>query len=385
MAKTVLRGMTWSHRRAVDPLLATLPAFAARRPDVAVEWSSRSLHGFEFAPIETLAEQNDLIILDHPFCGDIAATECLLPLESVVDDGLVRAFVGPSLESYRYDGRIWALPVDAACQVAVARPDLLEVLGGEVPGTWDQVLDLGKAARRRGLALAIGLRGVHGLMTFFTLCANLGRPCGTEPDEPLLDRTTARAALQAMRALLDYCPREAVDWNSIELHDVLAAGDDLVYCPAVYCYATYAEADQAHPLRFFDLPGLERATPAGSTIGGTGIGVSAKTSDRDAALAYVRFLAEPETQRAFAMNHGQPARRDIWDAGDIDARFGNCYSATRATMEAAWTRPRYPGYLGFQAAAGDLVENHLRGDIAESILLDRLEKLHRTSARHVPI
>jgi len=218
-------------------------------------------------------------------------------------------------------------------------------------------------------------------MTFFTLCANLGRPCGTRPDEPLADRATALTALDAMRDLLAYCPKEVVDWNSIELHDALVARDDLVFCPAVYCYATYAEADQPHPLRFFDLPTLEGAAPRGSTIGGTGIGVSATASDPEAALTYVRFLMEPMTQRAFAMHHGQPARCDTWEASDIDARFGGCYAATRATMEAAWTRPRYAGYLGFQAAAGTLVEHFLRGDIQGSALLERLEAAHRAGAR----
>ncbi len=40
------------------------------------------------------------------------------------------------------------------------------------------MFDLGSVARRHGQWLAIGLKGVHSLMTFFTLCANLGTPCG---------------------------------------------------------------------------------------------------------------------------------------------------------------------------------------------------------------
>ena len=55
-------------------------------------------------------------------------------------------FVGPSLASYRYDGHIWALPVDAAAQVAVSRPDLMQRLGAEVPRTWEDVIRLGKHA-----------------------------------------------------------------------------------------------------------------------------------------------------------------------------------------------------------------------------------------------
>jgi multiple sugar transport system substrate-binding protein len=376
-----LRGMTWAHRRAIDPLLGTLDGFRAQRPDVAVEWSSRPLHGFEFTPVDELARRYDLIILDHPFCGDIAATGCLMPLDALATGEIEQAFVGPSLASYRYGGHLWALPVDAACQVGVARPDLLDRLDRAAPRSWDEMLDLGRRARSRGLWLAIGLKGVHSLMTFFTLCANLGRPCAVAPDQPLADRDTARAALAAMRALLACCPPESLDWNSIALHDAMTARDDLAYCPAVYCYATYAEDDMRAKLRFADLPGLIGPDPRGSTIGGAGIGVSAGCAHGDAAFDYISYLMTDDTQREFARHHGQPATASAWEDPDINARFGDCYEATRATIEAAWIRPRYPGYLAFQAEAGALIEQHLRGEIAEPALLDRLAALHRADAK----
>ncbi len=369
-----LEGITWQHRRAVDPLLGTLSAFRAQRPDIEVAWEARPLHGFEFQPVAELAERYDLIVLDHPFVGDIAASRCLLPLDALVDEELAGTFVGPSLEAYRYGGHIWALPVDAACQVAVYRPDVLG--DAPVPRSWSEMLAIGERARARGIKLAIALKGVHGLMTFFTLCANLGRPCSSDPDEPLVDRETAAIVLDAMRRLLALCPREALDWNSIALHEAMAARDDLIYCPAVYCYATYAEADNAHPLRFADLAGFEGPLPAGSTIGGAGIGVSARVADRAAAFAYLRFLMQRATQRLFAFHHGQPARRDCWQDAEIDARFGGCYTNTIKTIELAWVRPRYRGYLAFQAEGGRLIEAHLRGAIGEPRLLDELARLH---------
>lgn len=377
MVERQLRGMTWGHRRAIDPLIATLPEFQRRHPDIAVTWDSRPLHGFEFTPVEELAQRYDLIILDHPFCGDIARTGALLPLDELVTPAIEQAFVGPSLVTYRYDDRIWALPVDAACQVAVARPELLAVLDRPAPTNWPDLLQLGEAAQRKGQKLAIGLRGVHSLMTFFTLCANLGRPCATDPMQLLIDRDTAKQALDAIKALLGYCPPQALDWNSIELHDAMVARDDLVFCPAVYCYATYAEADIVHPLRFSNLPGLVDSNPRGSTIGGTGFGISAKVKDRDAAFAYARYLMESATQKAFAAHHGQPARVDSWEDPTIGARFSGCYADTRATMEGCWIRPRYAGYLAFQAAGGTLVEQHLRGEAGFDALMSRLETLHR--------
>ena len=368
----VLRGVTWDHRRAVDPLAATLPAYRRRHPDVDIDWQARSLHGFEFTPVNDLARDFDLIVLDHPFCGAIAQSKCLIALDDLLE-GQDANFIGPSLTSYRFDGHIWALPVDAACQVAVSRPDLLAALGEPVPRTWEEMFALARPAARRGMKPAVAFKGVHSLMTFFTLCANLGGPCGTEPSEPFVDRGVAREALGAMRRLAGLCPPEALDWNSIALHDAMVARDDLLYCPAVYCYATYAEADARRPLRFHDLPGLAAADPRGSTIGGTGLGISAFCTQPEAAMSYARFLLEPATQMQFAVHHGQPARIEAWQNPDIDSRFGHCFSATRKTMEACWIRPRHDGYLAFQACGGELMESHLRGDIDETALLAGLE------------
>jgi multiple sugar transport system substrate-binding protein len=377
MAVVRLRGMTWDHRRAIDPLLATQAMFAKVHPEIEITWSSRPLRGFEFTPVAELARSYDMIILDHPFCGEIAATGCLLPVDKVVSDA-VSAFVGPSLETYVYAGKTWAVPVDAACQVAVSRPDLLAQLDATAPRDWSAMLDLGRRAGQHGVKLAIGLRGVHSLMTFFTLCANFGKPCATSPGEPLVEPDVARAVLGHMRALLEFCPREALDWNSIALHDAMVARDDLIFCPAVYCYATYAEDDQRHPLRFHDFPGP--LGPRGSTIGGTGLGISAHCANHEAALAYARFAATAATQAAFALHHGQPARREAWQDAKINTHFGGCYAATRRTMESCWIRPRFAGYLGFQAKAGDLIEHHLRGEIAERDLLDRLQAMFESSA-----
>ena len=379
MARVKLRGMTWGHRRAIDPLLATKAALEQRHPEIEIEWASRPLSGFEYTPVPDLAREYDLIVLDHPFCGEIAATGCLLPVDDVIAASGGDRYVGPSLATYTYAGACWAVPIDGAAQVAVSRPDLLHALDAMPPIDWRELLALGRKAAEHGLKLAIGLKGVHSLMTFFTLCANLGRPCSTDPERPLIDRETASTALDHLRSLLGYCPKESLDWNSIALHDAMVARDDLVTCPAVYCYATYAEADQRKPLRFHDLPGPNG--PKGSTIGGAGLGLSAMRGNADAALAYARFAAAPEVQRLFAENHGQPARREAWTDPAIDTRFGRCYSQTLATMQACWTRPRFPGYLRFQSQGGDLIEQHLRGAMDEVTLLDRLQRAFEASGR----
>ena len=68
-----LRGMTWDHTRGFLPVVATGQRFAELNPGVEIIWEKRSLKAFEEFPVEKLAADYDLIVLDHPFVGYSAA------------------------------------------------------------------------------------------------------------------------------------------------------------------------------------------------------------------------------------------------------------------------------------------------------------------------
>ena len=67
-----LKGMTWNHPRGYLPLEAAAREWEART-GVAVNWDKRSLQDFESFPVELLAREYDLIIIDHPHVGQITA------------------------------------------------------------------------------------------------------------------------------------------------------------------------------------------------------------------------------------------------------------------------------------------------------------------------
>ena len=377
-----IQGITWAHKRAIQPLEALNIAFKKIRPDVEISWATRPLSGFEFDPIDQLAIENDLIIYDHPFCGKVDATGCLINLNELVEmAGSSTSYIGPSMDSYFYGGGSWAIPVDAACQVSAYRPDLLSNLDHELPLTWDDACLLAEKCAARGLTAGIGLNGVHALMTFFSLCANLGQPFASDNCGPFENNTAIPEALAQMRRFLDLCQAPVLDWNSIELQEQLSSSDDLVYCPAVYGFSTYGEGHRRNKLAFAHFPGLANSNPnAGSTIGGAGLGISTRVLGNppifEAALEYVRLAASPQVQSSiFSSHHGQPACTESWCNDEIDLRFNGFFSATKSTIEKSWIRPRYQGYLRFQAIGGNLIETHLRGNLSEKELLVRLYKL----------
>jgi multiple sugar transport system substrate-binding protein len=161
-----LRGMAWDHPRAYQPL----EAFAKECPSPAVSWDRRSLADFEARPVTELARQYDVMIIDHPGLGAAIAAGAIQPLRRLVPRGVMAerkatSFV-PTWDSYVVGGQPWALPVDAATQVSVYRPDLMTA----APRGWAEVPAL---AREHRVALCLG--GPHAFLAVLAMCAPGGQ------------------------------------------------------------------------------------------------------------------------------------------------------------------------------------------------------------------
>ena len=362
---TTLRGMTWSHPRGYDPMVA-VSAEWQRETGVGIHWDKRSLQDFESYPVETLAREYDLIVIDHPHVGQITAEGCLHPLPDAPE--IARASVGLSYPSYVWQGKQWAYPIDAATQVQAIRPDLI----GQAPATWDEVLDLAKSGR-----VAIPLRAPHILMSFLTLVANAGHPVRTEGPGQFVDRKAGIAALERLAALAALVDPACYDWDPIEVYERMAAGDQIACVPLAYGYVSYSRRDApGKRLSFHDIaetrPG---AGVAGSALGGTGIAVSAFSTKPEAAIAFARHVAGPEVQRGlYAGSGGQVGHGEAWHDANVDAEAGGFYSGTARTLAGAVLRPRHDGYMPFQDAASARIAQALKdGDFGAAI--DDMDRL----------
>ncbi len=364
----VLRGMTWDHARGHAPLVAASTAFGERNPGVTIRWDRRSLQDFEHFPVQTLARDYDLIVMDHPHVGQLADGGALLPLDGRDDaalDALAQASVGPSFESYRWHGHLWALPIDAAAQVQAWRPDLLAAPVRD----WGQVLAL--AAKGRVL---LPLRAPHALMSFFTLAANAGTPCAVQPG-PLLPPGAGAATLERLRRIADLVDPRCFALDPIAALDLMAEADDWSLIPLVYGYVPYAQPGFRRRLvKFADIPRLGPAGVAGSALGGTGLAVSASSAAPDVAAAFAFFAASEAVQKTlYAAHSGQPGHRAAWLDPAVNAASADFYLETFATLSQAWLRPRHAGYIGFQHAGSQILDGFLHGDLSTASALRDLD------------
>jgi multiple sugar transport system substrate-binding protein len=354
---TLLRGMTWSHPRGFDPMVACSTLWQ-ERSGVEIGWDKRSLQDFESFPVEELARLYDLIVIDHPHVGQITAEGCLEPLDvagrEVELAALARASVGASFPSYTWMGRQWAFPIDAATQVQAWRPDLIAG-----PATaWRDVLDLA----RKGAVLC-PMRPPHSLMCLYTLTANLGRACDEGNRSSFIDPDTGRQAYDLIAELVAAIDPGCFAMDPIAVFERMAEpGSSIACAPLIYGYVSYArEGFRPSRIAFADIPVAGWAGPVGSALGGTGIAVSARSQNLEAALDFAYWVAGGDVQRGpYAASGGQPGHAAAWDDAAVNAPVLDFYRRTRATLEGAWVRPRHDGAMAFQQAAAERLNQGLR-------------------------
>ena len=373
-----LTGITWNHTRGYLPLVATAQRFSDRDPGIEIVWHKRSLQEFADAPIERLAESFDLLVIDHPFVGYAAGHPTLLPLEEYLSADYLADqaanSVGRSFESYHFGGHLWALAIDAATPVSAHRPDLLERYGVSLPGTWVELL----ALARRGF-VALPVIPVDALMAFYMLCLALSEEPFASGEE-VVSPSTAAAALEALRELVACCEPACLDRNPIRTYEAMVARDDLVYCPFAFGYSTYAQPTYADPpLKFGGLVTLD-GRRLRSTLGGTGLAISRRCQEVDLAVTYAQFVASPVCQRdLYTRAGGQPGHRGAWLDPVVNTDAGDFYRDTLPTLDEAYLRPRYDGYIPFQDRAGELVHAYLRDGGDPRRTLAELNRYYRES------
>lgn len=362
------RGLTWDHPRGRVWLEAANALWRER--GVEVVWDTQPLEGFETNRIDELCAEYDLVVLDHPHVGDAVATLSLQSLESIFGDAapaLDQRYAGPSLDSYKFDGGTWALPIDAATQVSARDPRVVE----QEPCTWDDVERLAGE-----VPVALSLAGPHAILNVFSVASALGSEPRDMAGAPWLEERIVVLALEILGAVHERARHEYAMLNPIGLLERLGSDDPLAYVPLVYGYVNYSLPTRARPVAFANAPRVTDGGLPGSTIGGTGIAVSRRAIITDVFRGYLEWIVSDSTQRRVVPEfEGQPAAARAWSDVETDTGAGHFYSNTRETIEASVVRPRYAGFPGAQQKAAAIVRAALAGDLAHRDAAGKLTAL----------
>jgi multiple sugar transport system substrate-binding protein len=367
-----LRGITWDHPRGHGSLVAASAAYASLHPEVQLSWYARSLQAFADAPVEDLASQFDLVVVDHPHVGQLSGSGSLVALDLMGDrkeiNLLAEQSVGASHRSYQFGGHQWALAIDAAAHVSAYCPDRLAA----APSRWDDVI----ALAREG-AVVWPYKPVDALMSFFTLASNLGHPCFSN-GRSVVDREAGAEALDYLFELAGLVPDACSSMNPISALDAMSSPDGPAYCPLLFGYSNYARPGfRPRLVRFQNIPAVSSSEPVGAVLGGAGIAVSVGASSIEEAIKFGVWVAGADCQRtSYFEGGGQPANAVAWGDEAVNQASSNFFRDTRETLERAWLRPRFPGFLDFQASGGAAIHDFLLRRSGSAHTLELLQGLY---------
>ncbi|CAN5795067.1 extracellular solute-binding protein [soil metagenome] len=382
MGTIILKGITWGHSRGITPLQAISQRFSELNPGVEIQWEKRTLQQFADFPIEKLTTEYDLLIIDHPWVGCAAVTNCVLPLneylpEEYLADQLKNS-VGYSHLSYAYNNKQWALAIDAATPVASYRKDLLEKNNVAVPTTWEEVVALAKMGKVAVPAIPIDL-----LMNFYTFClANGNAPFKNE--DQIIDRETGIKAIDTMKELYKLVDKSMYKRNPIAVVELMASTYDYWYCPFAYGYSNYSRAGYAdNIIHYADVVTFNK-DKLSTTIGGTGLAVSAFSNHKDLAVKFATMAVSANCQRTmYVQNGGQPGHLAAWLDETANELTHDFFSKTLPVMENGYVRPRYNGYLHFQDNAGEPLHQCIMNDTDATQALAKMNLIYKSSIKEI--
>jgi len=375
-----LKGIAWDHPRGYEPLRAASKEFKTKHPNVSINWDIRSLKEFGDMPIEDLIEKYDLITIDHPYMGQAHANKLLVDvskhLSSKELNDCSTQTVGPSFNSYKYKGKLFALPIDAAALVAAYRKDLLaKNKVKNLPLKREDLFTFYKQLPAHSVAWA--LCPTDFWCAFLTICAqNAGRDFIADFT---VDDKVGAAALDEIKQHLDHIHPESINWNPIQILDQMAGDDKLIYAPYLFGYTNYSRANYAKNIVHFINSPINPENLVSTILGGVGLSVSAKTKHISETIEFVKYVASAEVQTAiYTKDAGQPGNIIAWNDEANNIMCGDFFSNTLKTMENAYVRPQHPGWNSFQEAGAWLLHEGVVANVASTTLVKQLNDLYQT-------
>lgn len=345
---------------------------------VRIHWDKRTLDEFGHKPIDQLAGDYDLIVIDHPWAGFCFDRNLVLDQKELLTPqqwgDLENNCVGAAFSSYLFDDKLLAIPIDLATPVPSWRPDLINTGGFQLPATWEDLVLMADSGQVIMPAFNADLF-LNWLMLLHALDAH-----PFEHRDIIAEKDKAIEAASLLKRLTERMPKEIINWNPINIAELMTRYDKFIYCPFAYSYGNYCRASFVDkPLRYGNLIQLN-GRRLKSIVGGTGIAISAKCTEIELALDFSLYCAGAKVQsNIYTLAGGQAVRKEAWLNKDVTALVGGFYMDSYISHSEALVRPRYNGYVPLQQHAGAWLQQFILGETDGNKLMEGINKCYRES------
>lgn len=344
----------------------------------------------------------DLISVNLPWVGELAATDSLMPLDDLLD--LERLdpsdFHEASWNACHWNGKCYGIPVETTCELLMFRTDLFRRENVAPPATIDQLLAAaqklhGSVAGISGIAWNAA-RGTPLGHTFMMAMADFGQPIidlkrsgngystshlGSMTYKAMIDTQAGLAAAEFLCQLLEYSPPGILTMSWYERTRCFAEGR-VAMAYGFSQMTPYFEQDETSPTYgktdFVPHPtgcGAEPLSPVGGFILGIPRNLPAKRLEN--VVTALETFTSSRAQRLFVENGSRGCSR--YSASDDPlVRAGSPVVekidelARKGSLQ-SWPRPPIPEIGSITQLCGVIMHDMLRGIISPKEAVERAQ------------
>jgi multiple sugar transport system substrate-binding protein len=272
-------------------------------------------------------------------------------------------------------GSLFGLPFGSETSVLYYRTDIFEKHGLEVPGTYDEFLDL--ACRIPELEPGMGgvasraASGHQASHAFLLHLAPLGGRVFDDDWRPRINDAQGVEAAQALKTIVDCGPEGSSAFGPSEAANAFAQGEAAMFLDSIAFASTFEDESRSQIAGNVGWAPHPAGVRAASQTGGFGLAIPRNAEHKEAAFLLMQWLTSKEGDLAVALAGGNPSRFSTYQNEELNERYP--WSATfGAALEDAdpdW-RPIIPPWGRINADIGTTLSQVLTDDLDIQAALD---------------
>jgi multiple sugar transport system substrate-binding protein len=302
----------------------------------------------------------DVFMMDVVWISQFVKSGWVEPLDEYINKSNfdTSAFFSKVLNlADKYDGKLYALPVNIDGGLLYYRKDLLEKYGyNNPPQTWQQLADISDTTQAKERISNPGFNGFiwqgaqyEGLVCTFEEFISSNKGGIMNGDKIDLNTPQNEIALNFMHDLIYKYkispPNTFTEMKEEEVRQAFQRGDALF--ERNWPYAWKLHETEGSPVKgkigIAPLPHFAGGESA-STLGGWHICISKYSDKKEEAWKLIQFIESYQTQKKFALNLGwNPGRKDVYNDSDAVRELPHLVKL-KEVFEHAVSRPNLPYY-----------------------------------------
>jgi ABC-type glycerol-3-phosphate transport system substrate-binding protein len=287
--------------------------------------------------------------------GKIVPFDEVVPAEVITD--LEKDIPAHYLDTWRYKGKLYALPNDSNAQWSFYRKDLFDAQGANLPAKWEDAAAVARSLTKNGVYgyTASLRRGEYAGAHFSSMLFSYGGDYWDEDFNPTINSEAGRKAIEIMLELMDYADPGSINAGEDDTAQVIASG------VAAWAPLEWGRSDLTDVKRTKTGAMIETAVPpaggdhpAAPCLGGQAYMIASWSQHKAEAAKYITYATSSKVMHTFVQNQGQPARSSALNDPE-NVKIGRYFPTLQKVLAQGHPFPAIPESYQFLVEVGNHV------------------------------